>query len=357
MKNVLISTGGTGGHVIPALSINDHLCNTFNTYIVTDLRGMKFIDKNKYKFDVIETPKLPSSIIKYPIYFFLLIYSLIKSFIYLKKKKINYLISTGGYMSMPFCIIAKFLSINIYLFEPNKVLGRSNKLILGFSKKIICNYENIINFPSKFESKIFLVKPILKKEIFLLNKNKKTPNDSLNILVLGGSQGANFFDQFVENLLLNLSKKFKITVYQQVNNPNILDKLKKKYLDNNIKSNIFTFDNDILKSMNKCNIAITRCGASTIAELVYFNIPFIGIPFPFAKDNHQFYNAKFYEENDCCWLYKQKDISLNKMLDLFNRIIENRNLYLKKYENLSKISYEYNWNNVNKKLIDLLDEN
>ena len=47
MKNVLISTGGTGGHVIPALSINDHLCNTFNTYIVTDLRGMKFIDKNK----------------------------------------------------------------------------------------------------------------------------------------------------------------------------------------------------------------------------------------------------------------------------------------------------------------------
>ena len=58
--------------------------------------------------------------------------------------------------------------------------------------------------------------------------------------------------------------------------------------------------------MNKCNIAITRCGASTIAELVYFNIPFIGIPFPFAKDNHQFYNAKFYEENDCCWLYKQK---------------------------------------------------
>ena len=357
MKNVLISTGGTGGHVIPALSINDHLSNTFNTYIVTDLRGMKFIDKNKYKFDVIETPKLPSSIIKYPIYFFLLIYSLIKSFIYLKKKKINYLISTGGYMSMPFCIIAKFLSIKIYLFEPNKVLGRSNKLILGFSKKIICNYENIINFPSKFNSKIFLVKPILKKEIFLLNKNKKTPNDSLNILVLGGSQGANFFDQFVENLILNLSKKFKITVYQQVNNPNILDKLKKKYLDNNIKSNIFTFDNDILKSMNKCNIAITRCGASTIAELVYFNIPFIGIPFPFAKDNHQFYNAKFYEENDCCWLYKQKDISLNKMLDLFNRIIENPNLYLKKYENLSKFSYEYNWNNVNKKLIDLLDEN
>ena len=58
MKNVLISTGGTGGHVIPALNINDHLSNTFNTYIVTDLRGMKFIDKNKYKFDIIETPKL-----------------------------------------------------------------------------------------------------------------------------------------------------------------------------------------------------------------------------------------------------------------------------------------------------------
>ena len=64
MKNVLISTGGTGGHVIPALNINDHLSNIFNTYIVTDLRGIKFIDKNKYKFEVIETPKFPSSLTK-----------------------------------------------------------------------------------------------------------------------------------------------------------------------------------------------------------------------------------------------------------------------------------------------------
>ena len=204
--------------------------------------------------------------------------------------------------------------------------------------------------------KIFLTEPIIRKEIYNINLSDKK-KDKFIILVIGGSQGANFFDQFVENLILNISKKFKITVYQQVNNSNILDKLKKKYLDNNIQSNIFTFDNDILNSMSKCNIAITRCGASTIAELVYLNIPFIGIPFPFAKDNHQFYNAKFYEENDCCWLYKQKDISLNKMLDLFNRIIENPNLYLKKYENLSKFSYEYDWNNVNKKLIDLLDEN
>ena len=199
MKNVLISTGGTGGHVIPALNINDHLSNIFNTYIVTDLRGIKFIDKNKYKFEVIETPKFPSSLTKYPIYFFLIIYSLVKSLLYLKKKKIHYLISTGGYMSIPLCISAKILGINIYLFEPNKVLGKSNKLILRFCKKIICNYENIINFPSKFDDKIFLIKPILKKEIFLINKNKKTPNNGLNILVLGGSQGANFFDQFVEN--------------------------------------------------------------------------------------------------------------------------------------------------------------
>ncbi len=357
MKNVLISTGGTGGHVIPALSINDHLRNTFYTHIVTDLRGTKFIDKKKYKYDTIETPQAPSTIIKYPIYFFLIIYSLIKSFLYLKQRKINYLISTGGYMSIPFCISAKLLGINIYLFEPNKVLGRSNKLILRFSKKIICNYEKIINFPSKFEDKIFYINPILKKEIYSLNKNKNTLNDNLNILVLGGSQGASFFDQFIENLMLSLSKKFKISVYQQVNNLDILEKLNKKYVNKNIQCNIFTFDNDILKSMNKCNIAITRCGASTMAELAYLNIPFIGIPFTFAKDNHQFYNAKFYEDHDCCWLYEQKDISLNKMLDLFNSIIKNPNLYLKKHENLSKISYEYNWNNVNKKLIDLLDEN
>ena len=66
---------------------------------------------------------------------------------------------------MPFCIIAKFLSINIYLFEPNKVLGRSNKLILGFSKKLYVTMKISLIFHLNLIIK-FLVKPILKKEIF-----------------------------------------------------------------------------------------------------------------------------------------------------------------------------------------------
>ena len=85
-KNLLISTGGTGGHVIPALTFYDHLKNHFKVSILTDQRGTKFINDN-YFYDVIYTPKITSNLFLYPINFFLLIIPVFKSLFFLKKKK------------------------------------------------------------------------------------------------------------------------------------------------------------------------------------------------------------------------------------------------------------------------------
>ena len=69
-------------------------------------------------------------------------------------------------MSSPFCIAAKLLDVKIFLFEPNMVLGRSNKIFLSFSKKIICYSEKIGNFPNEYKHKILLINPLLRKEIY-----------------------------------------------------------------------------------------------------------------------------------------------------------------------------------------------
>ena len=124
MKKILIVTGGSGGHVMPALSMFDHLKNDFETILVTDDRGSKFINKNKYKFDLIGVPNLFSKLYFLPVNIFKFITSIFKSYFFLKKKNVNFLISTGGYMSIPFCITAKLLNIKIFLLEPNNVLGR-----------------------------------------------------------------------------------------------------------------------------------------------------------------------------------------------------------------------------------------
>ena len=103
MQKILITTGGTGGHVVPAQIINDHLEDEFEIFFSTDLRGLKYISSKINKTILIDTPKFNVSIYL-PFRILKLIYLLFKSLILLKKKKIKKIISIGGYMSLPIII-------------------------------------------------------------------------------------------------------------------------------------------------------------------------------------------------------------------------------------------------------------
>jgi len=357
MKKILIATGGSGGHVMPALSINDHLKQKYEVSLVTDSRGLKFIDKTKYQFNLIDVPNLFSKPYLFPINIIKFFVTIIKSYFFLKKKNINFLISTGGYMSMPLCIASKFLNIKIFLFEPNSILGRANKFMLPIAKKIICYHEDIKLFPKKFLNKIYLVKPILRKEIYSYKENisKETPNVK-KILILGGSQGAKFFDRNITELILKISKKLQIGVTQQVFDIKEKYIIEQKYKNERINFNLFDFNKDLFKDLNNYDFAITRSGASAIAELAFFTIPFLAIPFPFAKDNHQFFNAKFYEDRESCWIIKQENFDANDVSNFLIQLFEEKVEYIKKKENLANITNQNTWNNVNKKILEIFDE-
>jgi UDP-N-acetylglucosamine--N-acetylmuramyl-(pentapeptide) pyrophosphoryl-undecaprenol N-acetylglucosamine transferase len=109
-KKILISTGGSGGHVLPAITIYDHLKSNYETLISTDLRGLKYLDKVIHKPIIINTPKL-NNLILLPFTLVKVFFLTIKCLILLKKNKISILISTGGYMSLPLCLAAKLLSV------------------------------------------------------------------------------------------------------------------------------------------------------------------------------------------------------------------------------------------------------
>lgn len=357
MKKILISTGGTGGHVIPGLNFFDHLSKDFDVKIVTDNRGKKFINTKKYKFETIKINQLSKNIFKFPFSLVSVFISIIKAFLYLKKNKIEIVISTGGYMSLPFCFSAKFLNISIILFEPNMVLGRSNRFFLKYANKIICYSEKIINFPEEYINKIFLSETILKKDIYDYVVNNKHILEIPKILVIGGSQGASYFDSTIQEVLINLNKIKKINVYQQISNEIEIDKIKKIYKQSKIPNTLFTFKKNIYEYMLQCDIAISRCGASTLSELVKLCLPFIGIPFPFAKDNHQYFNAKYYQKKKCCWIFDQTNIEKEKLIILLNKIISNNSIYREKYLNMKNLSYQNKWDDINKKLIELINEN
>ena len=203
MKNILIVTGGSGGHVVPSTSFFEHLKNKFSVSMVSDLRGSKFINSNKFKYELIDVPNLFLKPHLLPINIFKYFLNVFQSISFIKKNKTNILISTGGYMTFPFCLAAFILKKKIFLFEPNSVLGRSNRFALKFSTKIICYDKNVKNFPVKYNSKKIIVEPILKKEIYDLKKNSINLEKKIKkILIIGGSQGASFFDSNITNLII-----------------------------------------------------------------------------------------------------------------------------------------------------------
>ena len=91
--------------------------------------------------------------------------------------------------------------------------------------------------------------------------------------------------------------------------------------------------------------------------MVYLNVPFITIPFPYAKDNHQLHNAIFYKNKNCCWLLEQKNINNNELFDLIMHIINNHKDVESKIIEMQKISYQNTWNNINQKLLSVINEN
>ena len=121
-------------------------------------------------------------------------------------------------------------------------------------------------------------------------------------------------------------------------------------------SQLFFTENFLCKNRN-FDIAITRSGASSLAELSHLNIPFIAIPFPHATDNHQFLNAKRYYDLNCCWILEEKNINSGDISKMINQIIVNRNDYLEKKKNLLKLTRNQSWENINIQLKKTINEN
>ena len=352
-KNFLITTGGSGGHVIPALILNEHLSKEENVIITTDKRGLKYLDDEFYKCKMINTPRL-DNIFLLPYNMIKIIILTLKSLFLLKNKKVEKILSTGGYMSLPLILAGKLLKLEIFLLEPNQVLGRANRYFLSSCKKIFCYNEKIINFPKNLLNKMVIINPLVRENIYKL-KSSSSIKDKFTILIVGGSQSASIFDLSLKNSIVNISKKKPIKIIQQTNKENV-SYLKDFYSKNNIENKIFNFENNFENIIKDADLCITRSGASTLAELSVINTPFIAVPLPTSKDNHQLENANFYKENDCCWVIDQTNFE-KKIEHLLSEILTDKIDYLKKKENLKKLNYQNTWINVNQKILEIINEN
>ena len=353
MQNILITTGGTGGHVIPAQIIKEHLESDFKVFFSSDIRGLKYLSSNNERTIIIDTPKfnlsfsLPLKIIK-------LIFLIFKAILLLKKKKIKKVISIGGYMSLPVIISAIILRLPIFLLEPNLVLGRGNKFFLNFANKIFCYSNELSNFPKKYLNKIKLIKPLVSKAVYKLQK-KDTVNDKFCFLIFGGSQGAKVFDNIFKEIIPEISNNFLIKIIQQTSKENI-DNLKSFYDLNNIENVIFDFDENLINLINNSDLCITRAGATSLAEISFLEKPFIALPLPTSKDDHQMKNAEYYKKKGCCWIFDEKRLNKVQLSNFIKNLLKDKTDFINKKINLQKLNYDNSWDNNNQKIKITINE-
>ena len=327
-KKILIATGGTGGHVFPAYSLASYFNKkNFNIKLTIDKRGFEFL-KN---YDHINLIKIPSSslsnenIFKFLLSVVKICNSIVRSLIFLLFNRPSLIIGMGGYSSFPICIAALVLRIKFITYENNLVLGKSNKYLLPFAKKMLVSYKELEGVPEKYKYKILEIGNIVREEIIYFNITNKINEEfkNLRILVLGGSQAAKIFAEKLPPIFKRLKTSgISFEIFQQCQKSQN-DKLSNLYTELKLDYELFNFSDKIQNYYSKSNIVITRSGASVLGELVNIKIPFISIPLPTSADNHQYKNAKFYTEKGLGFLIEEKDID-NDLYDLIRTIYKEK---------------------------------
>ncbi len=317
-KNFLLITGGTGGHVIPALNFANYLISkNINCTLIVDKRGYRYISNFSGKIHIINSSNLNGNFLKKIFGLFNLIHGFIKSFLLILYLKPTKVISFGSYASffpMISCLLIKFFyKIEIFIHEQNSVVGRTNKFFLYFSNKIFLNFNIEENIEKKFKHKSYVVgTPENNSKNLIINKDKYLEKN-FTILIYGGSQGSKFISKFAVNLI-------KIIKAEKIIKPKYIIQCPKEMIEyiknelqmietNTVVKDFFFNIDEILQNTS---IAISRAGAGSINDLIKYNISSILIPLPTSKDNHQFHNASIISKYNLGIIIDQNQEELNK---------------------------------------------
>ncbi len=359
-KKIIIATGGTGGHIFPAYSLAKYFINTgYLVNLTTDARGLKYL-KNYKELNLIKIPATPLIKINIFKFFFsmnVVIYSIIRSFLFLLFNRPSIVFGMGGYSSFPICIAASILRIKFIVYENNLIIGKANKFLLPFADKIFVSYKDLHGIPYKYNHKIIVSGNIIREEILNLNtsSNKTIKTETLRILVLGGSQAAKIFAEKLPPIFSKLKEsKINIKVYHQCQKEQN-EALSQFYEKNKINFEIFNFTDKIIEYYSKVNLVITRSGASVLGELINVKIPFITIPLPTSADNHQFKNAEFYEKRGYGYLLEEKNIN-DDLYSLIKKIFTDKSVIKNILSNQRQYSDKKIFRNLKIKIDNFINE-
>ncbi len=358
-NKIIIAAGGTGGHVFPGVNLAKHLINeNYYVKLVSDKRGYKYF-KDITGFDISilpSSPLLKKNIISLILSSIFIFYSIFRSIFFLIVERPKIIFGMGGYASFPICIAARVLKIHYIIYENNLIIGKANKYLLPFAKKILISKKEVEGIPNKYLNKTFEIGNIIKKEIINFSpKHRDKENKKLSILILGGSQAAKIFAEILPSIFKEcINQKIPLKIYQHCL-PDQNEFLSDFYKKNNIEFEIFNFSINLEKYFFKVDLALTRSGSSVLAELTNANVPFISVPLPSSADNHQFKNAIYYQKKNLALMIEEKELN-DKLLQLIKTIYSDKSYLDNIISNQRQFSDKNVYHNITKQLKNIIHE-
>ena len=341
----ILSGGGTGGHIYPAVAIANELKSRFPDaeflFVgAKDKMEMQKVPQAGYKIEGLWIAGLQRKLtLQNAMFPFKVISSLLKSRKIINKFKPNVVIGTGGFASGPLLQMANMLNIPTLIQEQNSYPGITNKILSKKANTICVAYENLERFFPK-EKMILTGNPVRQDLIDIENKkaeaiqyfnldtNKKT------LLILGGSLGARRVNQLIEKELDNLKAldiqiiwqcgKLYYEEYKKYNSEKLLT-------DNSQLITVLAFIDRMDLVYAAADIVISRAGASSVSELCIVGKPVIFIPSPNVAEDHQTKNAKSIVNKKGALMLKESELDTQ-----FNMVFEALLKDLGKQQQLSK---------------------
>ncbi|MGI4776340.1 MAG: undecaprenyldiphospho-muramoylpentapeptide beta-N-acetylglucosaminyltransferase [Janthinobacterium lividum] len=314
MKNIILNAGGTGGHFFSAIAIGEELIKRgINVHLITDLRCKKYIDQDLVSLTahIVDVRIKNSSVLSKIRFLFELLLATSKALLILYKIRPSLMLSFGGYPTIPGLIAAVILRIPILIHEQNCYMGKINRIFSKVAKAVALSYPGT-KIEKKIKNKIIVTGDLIRKNILNLGKKNDFDESIFSIFIFAGSQGAKIFSSLIPLAIAELSKlapDTNINITQQALYEDQTRISEIYYKIPNISFKLAEFFHDMPSQYSKAQLAVCRAGASTIAELTATGLPAILIPFPYASEDHQYFNAKAIEKLGGGWCFKQSEIT------------------------------------------------
>jgi UDP-N-acetylglucosamine--N-acetylmuramyl-(pentapeptide) pyrophosphoryl-undecaprenol N-acetylglucosamine transferase len=326
---IAFAGGGTGGHIVPALAIAEQLTQKGHQCIFIGNANSieaRLAKANAYPFGIIKVQKLYRS---FSISNLLFPYHLARSIFVaksiLKRIGADAVFCTGGFVSGPVALAAHWLKIPLYFHESNSYPGLVTRFMARQIRQIYVAFETSRNYLPGAKIKNFGI-PIkaTEKGSFSL-KQLGLDNSCPTIIVSGGSQGSLPINKVVDAAIPAILAKGYQIIWQTGNTT--FARFAPKYADNK-RVYTFAFSPELTKMLSVSQLAITRAGAMTIAELEDNRIPAILIPLPTAAENHQFFNAREQQQKGVAIMLEQSKLTPETLLDSIDEMAREMDKYI-----------------------------